>query len=206
MTNTEKAELGELAAQLDVVMYRLAKIEEAHAHVAIGQIGLYSVAHYQLNQAMDLLQSVLAYMTDEIQNGEPTPTHTVWYHSAGCLPDGDGPEFSGTLEECEAWMAAHADEYDTSVLYKLYIEPVEDEIVVPEPGAVEQDATGRAELLAVSMAGFTGLTLPTQGLLTGWSLATGEVWCTTDRSQTTTLAKAITAEYAAGVEAWGVEA
>lgn len=52
-------------------------------------------------------------------------THCVWYHSAGCLPDGDGPEFKGTLDECVAWVEQNRDDYDTSVLYGLYIEPVE---------------------------------------------------------------------------------
>jgi hypothetical protein len=50
----------------------------------------------------------------------------VWYHSAGCLPDGeDGPEFTGTEQECEDWVIEHAEDYDTSVLYNLYVEPYE---------------------------------------------------------------------------------
>jgi hypothetical protein len=49
--------------------------------------------------------------------------YAVWYASAGCLPDGDGPEFVGTEEACEAFVQDHADEYDTSVLYKLTIDP-----------------------------------------------------------------------------------
>ena len=27
-------------------------------------------------------------------------THAVLYSSAGCIPDNDEPEFTGTLEEC----------------------------------------------------------------------------------------------------------
>lgn len=52
--------------------------------------------------------------------------YAVWYASAGCLPDNDGPEFEGTLEECEAWVAENAVEYDRPWvkhdLYNLWIE------------------------------------------------------------------------------------
>lgn len=55
------------------------------------------------------------------------PTHAVWYHSAGCLPDGDGPEFEGSLEECVRWVEAWAHEYVSDAehnLYSLYIEKI----------------------------------------------------------------------------------
>ena len=52
--------------------------------------------------------------------------YAVWCASAGCLPDNDGPEFEGTLEECEAWVAENAVEYDRPWveydLYNLWIE------------------------------------------------------------------------------------
>ena len=50
--------------------------------------------------------------------------YAVWYNSAGCLPDGDGPEFEGTLDECVSWVKDNEDDYDTSVLYSLHVEPV----------------------------------------------------------------------------------
>jgi hypothetical protein len=62
--------------------------------------------------------------TEMNHEGEGAMTHAVWYNSAGCLPDGDGPEFEGSFDECLAWVEANRDDYDTSVLYSLYIEPV----------------------------------------------------------------------------------
>jgi hypothetical protein len=32
-----------------------------------------------------------------------TTIYQVWYHSVGCLPDGDEPEYVGTLRECERY-------------------------------------------------------------------------------------------------------
>ncbi len=52
--------------------------------------------------------------------------YAVWYHSAGCLPDGDGPEFVGILSECEVFINEHKSDYErpevTHDLYSLYIE------------------------------------------------------------------------------------
>ena len=51
-------------------------------------------------------------------------THCVWYHSLGCLPESEVPEFEGDLDECVRWIEANRDDYDTSVLYGLHIAPV----------------------------------------------------------------------------------
>lgn len=45
----------------------------------------------------------------------------VFYASAGCLPDSDSPEFVGTLQECEAWVAENASDYERpDVQHDLY--------------------------------------------------------------------------------------
>jgi hypothetical protein len=47
--------------------------------------------------------------------------YAVWYASAGCLPDSDSPEFVGTLEDCEAFVAENASEYERpEVQHDLY--------------------------------------------------------------------------------------
>lgn len=63
----------------------------------------------------------------------------------------------------------------------------------------------RAEL-AAHMPGFSGLIEAVQGLLVGWSLATGEIWETTSVEQT----RDVAVEFAMRqlpelVNAWGVE-
>jgi len=62
---------------------------------------------------------------EDIDMDVPADTHCVWYHSAGCLPDSEYPEFSGDEDECEAWIQTNHDDYDTSVLYVLSVSPVD---------------------------------------------------------------------------------
>ena len=47
--------------------------------------------------------------------------YEVWWASAGCLPDSETPCFTGTLEECEKYIAEDPDGYFESVgEYNLY--------------------------------------------------------------------------------------
>jgi len=56
--------------------------------------------------------------------------YAVWYQSAGCLPDSEYPEFTGTLTECEQWIADNAIDYERPEvqhdLYSLVIDECED--------------------------------------------------------------------------------
>lgn len=62
--------------------------------------------------------------------------YAVWYASVGCLPDSEGPDFTGSLEDCEAWIASQVAEGVPALgepsdhdgnLYRFTIEPWEDE-------------------------------------------------------------------------------
>ena len=37
--------------------------------------------------------------------------YAVWYASAGCLPESEFPEFIGTFEECEKWIAENEEDF-----------------------------------------------------------------------------------------------
>jgi hypothetical protein len=63
----------------------------------------------------------------------------------------------------------------------------------------------RFRQLSINMAGFSGLLLVVQGALTGYSLATGEVWITGDVETTRTIAHHVMSETASMTEAYGVE-
>ncbi len=63
----------------------------------------------------------------------------------------------------------------------------------------------RYRQLSLHMAGFSYLLLAVQGLLTGFSLATGEVWVTGDIESTRTIARYVLSETHAMTEAYGVE-
>ena len=60
--------------------------------------------------------------------------YAVWYASAGCIPDSEYPEFVGSEEECEAFIAEHKSEYDRREvehdLYSLTIGEWEEEEVL----------------------------------------------------------------------------
>jgi len=48
-------------------------------------------------------------------------TYAVWYASAGCIPDSDYPEFIGSLQECEEFVAENAADYQRpEVQHDLY--------------------------------------------------------------------------------------
>lgn len=63
------------------------------------------------------------------QQEDQVNLYAVWYAAAGCLPDGDGPEFVGTLDECRDWLEANEWEYErpgvAHDLYSLSIEEYE---------------------------------------------------------------------------------
>lgn len=63
----------------------------------------------------------------------------------------------------------------------------------------------RYEELASGMAGFTGLIETIQGLLVGYSLATGEIWQCSDIETTRAIAKRSFHEVVEMVQAWGYE-
>ena len=57
-------------------------------------------------------------------------SHAVLYSSAGCIPDNDEPEFTGTLEECIMFIKTEVHEYERPDvehdLYSLEIVELED--------------------------------------------------------------------------------
>ncbi len=57
-------------------------------------------------------------------------SHAVIYSSAGCIPDNDEPEFTGTLEECIMFIKTEGHEYERPDvdhdLYSLEIVELED--------------------------------------------------------------------------------
>jgi hypothetical protein len=59
--------------------------------------------------------------------------------------------------------------------------------------------------LAHSMAGFEGLITAVQGLLVGFSLATGEIWHTGDIETTLAIAERRMAEFGSMTAAWGIQ-
>ncbi len=47
--------------------------------------------------------------------------YAVWWSSAGCLPDSDGPVFVGTLQECETYVETDPDDYQEGLgVHNLY--------------------------------------------------------------------------------------
>lgn len=62
-------------------------------------------------------------------NTNTETTYAVTYASAGCIPDSEYPEFVGTYEECEAFIAEYAHEYERPDvehdLYSLSIDEIE---------------------------------------------------------------------------------
>lgn len=68
------------------------------------------------------------------------------------------------------------------------------------------DAASRWEQLSGSMAGFDGLITMVQGTIVGHSLATGEVWHTSDVETTLVVAGRILADLVSMTEAFGMQA
>lgn len=71
----------------------------------------------------------------------------------------------------------------------------------PEPA----EYYDRRAQLAESMPGFDGLIDAVQGLLVGWSIATGEIWHTKDVGATIEFAHDRVHELRRMTDAWGVE-
>jgi len=60
------------------------------------------------------------------QQEDQVNLYAVWYAAAGCLPDGDGPEFTGSLEECQDWVEANGGDYVRDTPHDLYSLSIEE--------------------------------------------------------------------------------
>lgn len=65
--------------------------------------------------------------------------------------------------------------------------------------------TERHGQLARYMHGFTMLTVPTQGMLVGYSLTTGEIWNTNDIATTRAIVRYVHGEFNDMSRDWGYE-
>lgn len=68
-----------------------------------------------------------------------------------------------------------------------------------------EDWNKRRSILNEEMYGFCNLLTVVQGMLIGYSLTTGEIWCTTSMSDTVYRARKILDEMNSMIEAFGME-
>jgi hypothetical protein len=144
------------------------------------------------------------------------PNQTSWPTVYTVFDDGDDVRFVGLTEaECEAWIESLTNPIGIHCVDCTVTAPCEDcteQIVAEAEYTNTADRTpdstvwaDRHATLTASMVGFGGLISAVQGLLVGYSLATGEIW-ESGAGTTAELAHGMVHEIAAMTDSWGVYA